>query len=198
MAICLCAACTSATLEPVEEGIDYNYLFNTQKFMLSQVAYHKENTANFCELVNKDDKLTEFDTMHLRATMIDWRFYINALMSLNMHDSAYNKVYKMTQNFDTVNRRIDILYLPLYDNLPLKKMMLTFDQDHEELRTLYAEYSKVGFWKDISRKVTFSKDEVLQVQEVENPLLGSAKSTVRKLIFASLDTAATAPAILQH
>jgi hypothetical protein len=129
--------------------------------------------------------------------MIDWSHYITPLLDLNMHDSIYDKVYKMTQTDDSVANKFTIEYVPLYESLPLKKMILVYDRSKDDLRTMYAVYNKVGFWKDIERQVTYSKDDVLQVQEIVNPLLGSAKSTVRKLIFAKQGGADEPAAILQ-
>jgi hypothetical protein len=182
MLVLMATACGKAAFEPVDEGVEYQRLFDTKRFILNQLQFHKENESTYAELTNKEGKLNSFDTANVRATLINWANYTQPLLDINLCDSNYNKVYRVDLKIDSTLQRIEALYLPLYNNLPVTKMLLSFDMD-EELMGIYAEYSKLGFWTDIKRTITYKRNEVLQIQETTNSIFSAPKTTIRKLLF---------------
>jgi hypothetical protein len=184
VALCiLLGACSSSKFEPVPEGVDYTYLFNTKNFALKKLKELGKAGVQLKELTSKQNNSSAFDTAYLNATQIDWSYYMGALSDIDMCDSNYDKVFSMEQNLDTLAQTATIKYTPLYQNLPLTTMTLIFNVQTNEVNSMYAEYKKVSFWKTTYRTVTYRKDALLQVVEKKKPLFGNTVAFARELLF---------------
>jgi hypothetical protein len=179
----LMSACSSTKFEPVPEGVEFTYLFNTKNFALKKLKELGKAGVQLKELTSKQNNSSLFDTAYLNATQIDWTYYMSALSDIDMCDSSYHKVFSMEQNLDTLAQTATIKYTPLYANLPLTAMTLIFNVQTNELNSMYAEYKKVGFWKTTYRTITYRKDALLQVVEKKKPMLGSTVAYARQLLF---------------
>jgi hypothetical protein len=179
----LLGACSSSKFEPVPEGIEYTYLFNTKNFALKKLKELGKAGVKLRELTSKQNNSSAFDTAYLNATQIDWSYYMGALSDIDMCDSNYDRVYSMEQTLDTIAQTATIKYTPLYQNLPLTSMTLIFNVQTNEVNSMYAEYKKVGFWKTTYRTVTYRKDALLQIVEKKKPMLGNTVAYAKQLLF---------------
>jgi hypothetical protein len=166
--------------EPQENGAPFHYLLNTTIFAQHQLYDLGTGNLNFIEI---DESNAKNDSSFLTATQVDWKQYIDALMSINVQDSAYNKVYSMSQEMDTVIKNITINFDALYTNLPVQKLYLTLSAGDNKVQIIYAESKNVSMFKTIEQKLTYVTDKTFQLQSTIKPLVGNSTTTIKKLIF---------------
>jgi hypothetical protein len=176
-------ACSSGKFEPVPEGVDYTYLFNTKNFAIKKLKEIGKQGVQLRELTSKKNNSSAFDTAYLNATQIDWNYYTNVLAEIDMCDSMYDKVYNMQQSLDSFAQTATVTYTPLYQNLPLTAMTLIFNVQTNEINSMYAEYKKVGLWSTTYKTITYRYNTLLQIVEKRKPMFGSTQAYARQLLF---------------
>jgi hypothetical protein len=161
------------------EGQDWRIFLNTHDFLRHELKLYGAMPIKFVDVVQKKYA----DSSYLNAMQVDWAFYIQPFLKVNICDSTNQGLYKYDQVIDTVTKTATLTYLPLYSGLPLQKMIVGISTINGDVQNVYAEHLNQNLWSSNLTKMMYLKGSIIQIIESSQPRIGKAKNSIRKLVF---------------
>jgi hypothetical protein len=178
--VLLLSAC-KPTLQTDPKGFDWHLYLDTYGTFVNDIVKYGNKIKGFTEVVHNEKGKT--DTNYLAGTMVDWDGYLQPFLSLNMYDSKYQGVYKMSQLTDTITKTVDIHYDALYENLPIRKMIVKLHSETSELQSVYAEKAIKGAFTKEEQTILYQTGSLLQIVDTKHSMTGQVCRTARQLNF---------------
>jgi hypothetical protein len=169
------------TLQTDTNGFDWHLYLDTYSTLMNDIVKYGTKIKGFTEVVHH--VTGKPDTNYLAGTMVDWDGYLQPFLSLNLYDSKYQGVYKMSQLIDTITKTVDIHYDALYENLPIRKMIVKLHSETSELQSVYAEKEMKGAFTKAEQTILYQTGSLLQIVDTKHSLTGKVSRTARQLNF---------------
>ena len=179
--ILLLLVCCKPQLQTNPSGLDWHYMLDTYKVLYTNIVNYGNKTKRYVETIHYDNG--KIDSNYLSGTMVDWKCYIEPFLKINMHDTAFQGVYTMSQNIDTLTNNVEITYKPVYLNLPVQNMVVLLDTKSSEIKKIYAQVQYVGAFSKKNETLLYVPGQVIEIITEENPLFSKSTKNAKQLFF---------------
>ncbi len=186
--ITLLAACNSTPNLPTDmHGLPYKYYLDTDKMMQNAMMEYGTKIERVIEITRNHKG--QIDSAYLSGTQVKWDEYIKPFTKINMHHQEYTGVYTMAQNIDTIKKTVDITYTPIYDNLPVRHMLVTLNTTTNAIKKVYAEVVYKNATAVTKQTLLYFPGSSIQVIEDKQGLSGNGGKTAKQLFLILKESA---------
>lgn len=161
------------------KGFDWHLYLNTHDALVTDIIANGKKIKSFVETIHQANG--KVDTNYLIGTQVDWDAYLKPLMSCNLNDSTYQGVYKMSQFIDTITQTVDIHYDPLFDQLPVRKMIVKLNAETSDLQSMYAETDIKKTFSHYQQKIIYRPGDMLQIVQTDFPMFGKMQRSAKQI-----------------
>jgi hypothetical protein len=161
------------------KGFDWHLYLNTKQALITDVTTNGTKIKSFIETIHHADG--KVDSNFLIGTQIDWDSYLKPLLACNLNDSTYQGVYKMSQFIDTITKTVDIHYDPLFDQLPVRKIIVKLNSENSDLKSMYAETDIKKTFSHYKQTILYRPGSLLQIVQTDFPLFGKMSRHAKQL-----------------
>jgi hypothetical protein len=162
------------------KGFDWHLYLDTKQAMLKDVTTNGRKVKSFVETIHHANG--KVDSNYLIGTQIDWDSYLQPVLGCNLYDSTLQGVYKMSQFIDTITKTVDIHYDPMYEQLPVRKMIVKLNSDNSDLQSMYAETDIKKTFSHYKQTILYRPGQLLQIVKTDFPLFGKMQRNAKQLI----------------
>ena len=175
------AACGTSTNPTNPQGLDWHYYLDTHQTLMSDILKYGTKINRYVETIHHTNG--KVDTNFLGGTMVNWDLYIKPFVAMNMRDSSFQGLYTMRQDIDTNTKTVDIRYDPLYENTPVRLMIVKMSTTTSEVESVYGELKNKGAFTVDEQKVLYHPGKLIQIVESKGILNGKQERSARQLDF---------------
>jgi hypothetical protein len=162
-------------------SFDWHYYLNTYTTLMNDIVEYGSKITGFTEI--KYNESGKSDTSYLAGTMVDWDSYVKPFLALNLQEAKYQGVYTMSQMIDTNTKTVDIHYDPLFENLPIRKMIVKLNSQTSALQSVYAEQSIKNAFTKQEQTFLYQSGRLIQIVDTKHNATGAVSRTARQLNF---------------
>lgn len=154
--------------------------------MLGELKKYGQEKNQFIEVAktNKQD-----DSTYLKGTQVDWQFYVQPFLKINLHNEKYDSVYHMAQDINTNTNEVTITYLPVYAHLPVKKIIIIMNINSGVVKSVYAETTYNATTSSTKQKILYQSGRLIQIIEDKDSWWSAAKTTIKTIYFPEREAA---------
>ncbi len=157
---------------------DKGTYFSIKKFSLDEWETHAGEPITFQKTIVENGKTT--DSSFVNAEHLDWVAVLKIFTETDISDRSFLGKYSFTQFEDSLDNTHNFLYLANDKELFTQKLLITMDINTMQLRGVFIETFKKTFWNETHQKLFYAPVAIIQMQEYENPLIGSKKEKITK------------------
>lgn len=187
-----CVSCKEEKMPKSTEGFPYHYLLNTSDYMLGELKKYGQEKNNFIEVQNIKGTA---DTNYFKGNQIDWKYYVQPFLDINLCNEKYDSIYHMAQDVNTTTNEVTITYTPVYENLPVQKIVIIMNVLSNAVKSVYAESLHNKTTSSKKQIILYQVGKVIQVINEEDSWFSKAKKTIRYIYFPERTTAEPAATI---
>jgi hypothetical protein len=161
------------------KGFDWHLYLNTYQALMTDITTNGRKIIGFVETIHQQNG--KIDTNYLVGTQVDWNTYLKPFLAVNLNDSSYQGIYKMSQLSDTNTKTVDIHYDPMYDQLPVRKMIVKLNTENSDLQSMYAETDIKNVFSHYKQTILYRPGQMMQIVTTTFPMFGSMQRTAKQL-----------------
>ena len=153
-----------------------NY-FSIKHYILDEWSTHAGEPITFKRTLKVNGKT---DSSFQSAEQVDWVPLIKTFSETEISDRKYLGMYKFSQYDDDFDNTHNFIYIAGNKDLFTQKLLITIDINTMKVRGIYIETFKSTFFNECTQKLYYNPGKIIQVQQYDNPKLGSKKEMVLK------------------
>lgn len=161
---------TTADTSAIDSSLTY---FSMNQFVDDQVNTYSGQPFSLIKLVQKDGKT---DSTMVNVETIEWAPIITALKNSDISDKKFLGLYHFSMFEEEVTGNRVFFYEAADPKLFTRQLQFTVDPTTMKIISMYVETLKNGTWGTVRKKVLYKPLELIQLQESETPLVGSARN----------------------
>lgn len=146
--------------------------FSVRQFAMDQYEMLKGQPFTFEKRIVNGSKT---DTGIATMQDVDWGLILKTFFAADISDTTFLNKYKFSVFDDNLSSTQNLYYEATDPDVFTRVFQITIDPYNNRIKSVYIETEKKSFWGDKSQKLYYSPLKTIQIQEFEDPLIGSDK-----------------------
>lgn len=156
--------------------------FSVQQFILDQWEVFKGQPFTFEKRIVNGDQA---DTGIITAQDVDWALIFKSFRAADISDTSFLNKYKFSVFDENLSGTSNLYYEATNPDVFTRVFQITIDPVNNKIRAIYIETEKKSFWGTTKQKLYYAPLKTIQIQEFEDPLIGSDKKRIISYRFMS-------------
>lgn len=106
---------------------------------------------------------------------LNWKEVIERFAGSDISDRRFVGQYSFSISDDDLTATRVLTYTATRPDLFTRLFQINTDPENDRVKSIYIETRRSGFWRSLSQKLLYIPGNVVQVQETEDPLIGTTK-----------------------
>jgi hypothetical protein len=123
------------------------------------------------------------DSTLISGMKLEWSTLFKTFFETDISDPKFLEKYQFENFLEDATQTRTFSYTAINPELFTQKLQLTIDNYTGKIRNIYIETQKSSFWSKQSQKLLYTPVRVIQIQEHNEPLIGSNKDKIVEYKF---------------
>lgn len=156
--------------EPAVAGGTY---FSTAQFLMDQISMLQGKIYTLEKVIELNGQR---DSTIVALPTENWVPVYEAFLSADIGKPRFLDKYRFSEFEDLLTYTHSYVYEAKDASLPVRRLMISANAETHRIKSLVAETETNSFWNSNRRKLYYAPLKVIQIQEWNTPLVGSAKT----------------------
>ncbi|RYD50809.1 MAG: hypothetical protein EOP52_12525 [Sphingobacteriales bacterium] len=169
----LLASCKSLTDPSVPEPSSGGTYFSTAQFLTDQIMMLQGKIYTLEKIIELNGQR---DSTIVALPTENWAPVYAAFLNADIGSTRLLGKYRFSEFEDPMTLTHSYVYEADEPNLPVRRLMISANLETHRIKSFLAEVETNSFWNSNRRKLYYAPLKVIQIQEWNTPLVGSAKT----------------------
>lgn len=179
LAVLFFVSCSRKKEAPAPDLSQGTY-FSIMDFTRDQWKTYKDQPFVLKKTVTLNGKT---DSSTVSALQVSWGQIFKVFFEADISDPKFLDRYDVSLFEESTTQSQTLSYIAKEPGLFTQKLELSADKFNHHIRNIYIETSHNTFWNKQTKKLLYSPLRVIQIQEHNDPFIGSAKDLVIEYKF---------------